>query len=120
MSKLDNHSDISVKISKSHIILTVQFMEMRKDMVVRNEFEQLKFRLSDASLQLLPEYKERLKVLHELHYTDLHDTVQLKVCKTIYLFFGIRCTIHWPSVCYLNTGMCTGTCYKLENVSYSN
>lgn len=48
-------------------------------MAVRDEFELLKFRLSDASLQLLPEYKERLKVLYELHYTDKQDAVQLKV-----------------------------------------
>ena len=54
-------------------------------MTVRDEFELLKFRLSDASLQLLPEYKERLKVLYDLHYIDLHDTVQLKVCLHILL-----------------------------------
>ena len=62
-----------------------QFVEMSKDMTVRDEFELLKFRLSDASLQLLPEYKERLKVLYDLHYIDLHDTVQLKVCLHILL-----------------------------------
>ena len=69
-----------VIIASNFVILFYQFVEMSKDMTVRDEFELLKFRLSDASLQLLPEYKERLKVLYDLHYIDLHDTVQLKVC----------------------------------------
>ena len=68
-----------------NFFLYLQFVEMSKDMTVRDEFELLKFRLSDASLQLLPEYKERLKVLYDLHYIDLHDTVQLKVCLHILL-----------------------------------
>ena len=68
-----------------YFLLFFQFVEMSKDMTVRDEFELLKFRLSDASLQLLPEYKERLKVLYDLHYIDLHDTVQLKVCLHILL-----------------------------------
>ena len=48
-------------------------------MALREEFESLKFKLSDASLALLPEYKERCKVLYDLHYIDKTDTVKLKV-----------------------------------------
>jgi len=46
---------------------------------VRKEFKDLQFRLSDESLQLLPEYDQRLDVLKALKYVDA-DTgaVQLK------------------------------------------
>ena len=46
---------------------------------VRREFQELRYRLSDESLQLLPEYDQRLNVLKELKYVD-RDTgaVQLK------------------------------------------
>lgn len=59
--------------------LIAQFEAITKDMTLRREFESLKFKLSDASLTLLPEYKERLKVLYDLHYIDTEDTVKLKV-----------------------------------------
>ena len=51
-------------------------------MALRENLESLRFKLSDASLSLLPEYKERLKVLYELQYIDQSDTVKLKVSKS--------------------------------------
>ena len=46
---------------------------------VRKEFQELRFRLSDESLQLLPEYDQRLNVLKELKYVDRETgAVQLK------------------------------------------
>lgn len=48
-------------------------------MSLRGQLEELQFRLSDASLQLLPEYQERLKVLRALRYINQSDVVQLKV-----------------------------------------
>lgn len=50
-------------------------------MKVKEQYDDVRYKLSDASLQLLPEYQERLKVLRELKYTDSRDTVQLKVIK---------------------------------------
>ena len=46
---------------------------------VRKEFQELRYRLSDESLQLLPEYDQRLNVLKELKYVDRETgAVQLK------------------------------------------
>ena len=46
---------------------------------VRKEFQELRYRLSDDSLQLLPEYDQRLNVLKELRYVDRETgAVQLK------------------------------------------
>ena len=56
-----------------------QFETTSADMALRDSLDSLKFKLSEASLLLLPEYKERLKVLYELHYIDQSDTVKLKV-----------------------------------------
>lgn len=41
--------------------------------------DELQHQLSDASLQLLPEYQQRLEVLKRLRYINEDHTVQLKV-----------------------------------------
>jgi len=59
--------------------MMLQFKVVSADMALKEELESVKFKLSDASLTLLPEYKERLRVLHELNYTDGAGIVRLKV-----------------------------------------
>ena len=56
-------------------------------MAVRDAFELLKFKLSDDSLQLLPEYQQRILVLRELQYIDRTNTVQLKVRNKMWIIF---------------------------------
>lgn len=75
-----------------------QFDSLSSDMVLRESLSSLKYKLSEASLTLLPEYKERLRVLYHLQYIDNTDTVQLKVsnyysttCRC--LFFLVCCSI---------------------------
>jgi antiviral helicase SKI2 len=57
----------------------VHFDQMAFNQKVRKEFKEIQYRLSDESLQLLPEYDQRLNVLKGLKYVD-DDTgaVQLK------------------------------------------
>ena len=47
-------------------------------MQIQKEYRQLQFLLSDESLQLLPEYQQRIDVLRALKYIDESKTVQLK------------------------------------------
>ena len=41
---------------------------------------ELEHKVSDASLQQLPEFKQRVAVLQRLDYIDESDTVQMKAC----------------------------------------
>lgn len=54
------------------------FDEHSRNMELRNKYRHLKFLLSDESLQLLPEYQQRIEVLRSLNYIDDHNAVQLK------------------------------------------
>ncbi|XP_074653939.1 superkiller complex protein 2-like isoform X2 [Tubulanus polymorphus] len=54
------------------------FAHIRHNMKVQDEFNHLKFLLSDESLQLLPEYEDRLKVLKSLGYIDSSANVEIK------------------------------------------
>lgn len=54
------------------------FQQIRANMSLKEEYHRLQFLLSDRSLQLLPEYEQRMEVLRRLHYIDIHNAVQLK------------------------------------------
>ncbi|XP_077986520.1 superkiller complex protein 2-like [Glandiceps talaboti] len=54
------------------------FQQMHSNMKVKDAYQHLKFLLSDQSLQLLPEYQQRIDVLKALRYIDDANTVQLK------------------------------------------
>ena len=54
------------------------FQQVRSNAKKKQEFQQLKFLLSDESLQLLPEYQQRIEVLKKLQYIDDSCNVQLK------------------------------------------
>ncbi|KAK2180911.1 hypothetical protein NP493_420g03012 [Ridgeia piscesae] len=54
------------------------FAEVRHRKQLEAKKKELLFLLSDASLQLSPEFQLRVKVLRELSYVDEVDTVQLK------------------------------------------
>ncbi|XP_060071895.1 superkiller complex protein 2-like [Ylistrum balloti] len=54
------------------------FSQLSSNMRLKDEYIRLKFLLSDESLQLLPEYQQRIEVLRALNYIDANNTVQLK------------------------------------------
>ncbi|OWF39926.1 helicase SKI2W-like [Mizuhopecten yessoensis] len=54
------------------------FGQLSSNMKLKDEYIHLKFLLSDESLQLLPEYQQRIEVLRALNYIDANNTVQLK------------------------------------------
>lgn len=54
------------------------FDAIRKRKKLDKEYESIRHLLSDESLQLLPEYRQKLKVLRHLGYIDDDDIVQLK------------------------------------------
>ncbi|EDO38196.1 predicted protein [Nematostella vectensis] len=54
------------------------FSQVRDEMVLRQNLDHLKFLLSDQSLQLLPEYHQRIEVLRKLRYIDRTNRVELK------------------------------------------
>ncbi|XP_033732664.1 helicase SKI2W-like [Pecten maximus] len=54
------------------------FSQLSNNMKLKEEYMRLKFLLSDESLQLLPEYQQRIEVLKALNYIDANNTVQLK------------------------------------------
>ncbi len=45
-----------------HSMFNTQFSHMKKKATLEEKFLNLKFKLSESSLQLLPDYKQRLKV----------------------------------------------------------
>lgn len=53
-------------------------IEVEKYMKMKNESKKLRYLLSEESLHLLPEYKDRVQVLKELRYIDEREAVQLK------------------------------------------
>ncbi|XP_064649760.1 superkiller complex protein 2-like [Lineus longissimus] len=54
------------------------FNHMKNNMQVQEEYKLIKHLLSDDSLQLLPEYEQRIQVLRDLNYIDDTNTVTLK------------------------------------------
>lgn len=54
------------------------FSQISANMKVKEDYRQLQFLLSDASLTLLPEYQQRVEVLKAFNYLDKHSAVQLK------------------------------------------
>nr|KAG5700480.1 hypothetical protein BaRGS_013967 [Batillaria attramentaria] len=54
------------------------FQQISANMQLKEEYHRLQFLLSDQSLQLLPEYQQRMEVLRQLNYIDAHNAVQLK------------------------------------------
>ncbi|XP_076455159.1 superkiller complex protein 2-like isoform X1 [Babylonia areolata] len=54
------------------------FTQLSHNMGLKEEYRRLQFLLSDQSLQLLPEYHQRMEVLRALNYIDDHNAVQLK------------------------------------------
>lgn len=54
------------------------FNQMCINMALKEEFNRLNFLLSDQSLQLLPEYQQRIEMLRELDFIDEHNAVKLK------------------------------------------
>ncbi|KAL8606412.1 hypothetical protein ACOMHN_060317 [Nucella lapillus] len=54
------------------------FAQISSNMALKEEYRRLQFLLSDQSLQLLPEYHQRMEVLRKLQYIDEHNAVQLK------------------------------------------
>ncbi|KAH9503389.1 Helicase SKI2W [Bulinus truncatus] len=54
------------------------FEEHNKNMLLRDEYKHLMYMLSDESLQLLPEYAQRVEVLKRLECINSDSTVQLK------------------------------------------
>lgn len=54
------------------------FSHLSSNMKMKEEYKRLKFLLSDESLQLLPEYQQRIQVLRALNYIDENSNVQLK------------------------------------------
>ncbi|XP_006813031.1 superkiller complex protein 2-like, partial [Saccoglossus kowalevskii] len=69
-------------ISKYKCLNCSQFEQhfnlMHENMKIKDKFHHLKYLLSDQSLQLLPEYEQRINVLRSLRYIDDSNTVQLK------------------------------------------
>jgi len=49
-----------------------------KEFELEEEISQLKSIISDQNLQLLPDYEQRIQVLHELNFIDENSRVQLK------------------------------------------
>lgn len=49
-----------------------------KEFELEEEISQLKSIISDQNLQLLPDYEQRIHVLHELNFIDENSRVQLK------------------------------------------
>ena len=43
-------------------MMLFQFEQLRSNMKLRDEYNKVKFLLSDQSLQLLPEYQQRIQV----------------------------------------------------------
>jgi len=56
----------------------LQVAEVAKLVKLEEEADNLRYRLSEESLLLLPEYQQRVKVLKELNYIDASSTIQLK------------------------------------------
>ncbi|KAK7095479.1 superkiller complex protein 2-like [Littorina saxatilis] len=54
------------------------FSQISSNMGLKEEYRRLQFLLSDQSLQLLPEYQQRVEMLTRLHYVDAQGSVQLK------------------------------------------
>ncbi|CAD5122505.1 DgyrCDS10928 [Dimorphilus gyrociliatus] len=54
------------------------FDAIRERKIMEKEYESIRHLLSDESLQLLPEYRQKLQVLRHLGYIDEDDIVQLK------------------------------------------
>lgn len=46
--------------------------------LIKGNIEQLKQRMSDQNLQLLPDYEQRVEVLKDLGFVDSSSRVQLK------------------------------------------
>lgn len=54
------------------------FTKMYKDIELERKMNNYKLKLSEKSLQLLPEYQARIKVLQELQYIDNTNTTEMK------------------------------------------
>lgn len=54
------------------------FEAARQKAELKEKLSNLKFMLSEASLQLLPEYRQRMEVLHHLGFLSQRGTVELK------------------------------------------
>ena len=46
--------------------------------LIKENIDQLKQRMSDQNLQLLPDYEQRVEVLKDLGFVDARSRVQLK------------------------------------------
>ncbi|XP_072561944.1 superkiller complex protein 2 isoform X1 [Paramormyrops kingsleyae] len=55
-----------------------QFSRVQERMMLQEELDSLLYLISDQSLTLLPEYRQRIKVLESLNYVDSKGAVQLK------------------------------------------
>lgn len=56
---------------------SAQYLKLRERTRIQKEMERLRFLLSDQSLLLLPEYRQRVEVLRTLGYVDQAGTVKL-------------------------------------------
>jgi hypothetical protein len=61
-----------------------QFKQVRSNAKKQEEFEKLKFLLSDESLQLLPEYQQRV----EVRFILVHSWNELLRCLVIWIFWS--------------------------------
>ncbi|CAK8673080.1 unnamed protein product [Clavelina lepadiformis] len=55
-----------------------QILEVESYLKLKEEYNKIKFLLSDESLFLLPEYQQRVMVLQKLRYVDDNSAVQMK------------------------------------------
>lgn len=53
---------LDVILTRHKMVTILQFVKLRGYMKLKEEYDSLKFQLSDASLQLLPEYRQRIQV----------------------------------------------------------
>lgn len=62
--------------------LPAMWAQVHGEWALSQRLRQWEHTVSDAALQQLPEFKQRVGVLHTLGYIDEHETVQMKVCFT--------------------------------------
>lgn len=71
-----------------------QFFMRHKEFELEEEISQLKSIISDQNLQLLPDYEQRIQVLHELNFIDDNSRVQLKGRVACEVSNNYPCIVH--------------------------
>lgn len=80
--ELNKKVDIVEQIKEQAVILEDgfdrTFTHLKKQDELRAQIEDLQLLISDENLELLPDYEQRLEVLHELNFIDDNNNVMLK------------------------------------------